>query len=162
MTRSCYILSLVHEAEGEIHSYDIPRKMVHLFLFIPLEMRFSLIDLREFLHRHGLNRYQEHLTNHVQEFQSKREFEFVFPRSRLEDVRYFSHILGSLLSDTFPTFIPHEIEQWGGLSGIFRISFSTNIPRLGRFHSPFMTDIPQQRRFFRNIHKKDWDSLDIW
>ena len=90
----------------ELPSYDTPRKMVELALYLREREMPSVEALQTFLRVHGLGRYLENLRGDLHPRDTTgisshiHRYSFVFPRHRLEDVRYLAqHIVSILMKD---------------------------------------------------------------
>lgn len=100
--RAHVIQYLLAEAEGRYS--DLPRKMVRLVLHLDSRIFSTREEFLRWLVRHGLGRYIERFTgmHPARTILELTDYEFVFTRDRLEDVRYLGHMIVSHLTHEHP------------------------------------------------------------
>lgn len=110
LPRVFQILQLFQEAESGF--YDQPREMVRLSIPIPIFVMPSRRRFIAWLDLHGLRRYVARLVD-IETPGSFRamgitvpliQYQFTFPRTLLQDVRYLGHTLTFLLMDEYPEY----------------------------------------------------------
>jgi len=178
--RAQLIQYLLVEAEGRYS--DLPRKMVRLVLHLDSRIFSTREEFLRWLVRHGLGRYIERFTGMHPDrlIPGRTDYEFVFTRDLLEDVRYLGHMIVSYLTHEHPEYM-RVIDDMGHQTHVAQepyefvsIDFFTYSPRQGERgyyfnepprHGSYQGDsgrrpLPLQDgddRFWRSIHKRDYD-----